>query len=206
MQIPFVLNTNMCRTVACNKSPVQHQCMDMMGLCIMLYVFFVTKTITNTTRLSLENKDSLCVLSSACSALNFRHNQSVLILFHILTIFCCCQTQDGVSPAHAARWKGHTEVVDLLVQAGADIHLASTEEVYVSTHTVSSSVAAVVETNVRLINPRCTGVRVTVLGLSVCVCVCVCVSVYLNSRTTGNEAAHEWYTRLKRNIISLAPN
>ena len=80
--------------------------------------------------------------------------------------------QDGASPVCVASQNGHTEVVDLLVQAGADIHLATTK-VHVSTHTVSSSVAAVVETNVRLINPRCTGVRVTVLGLSVCVSVCL---------------------------------
>ena len=58
--------------------------------------------------------------------------------------------QDGVSPVYAASKKGHTEVVDLLVQAGADIHQATTK-VHVSTHTVSSSVAVVVETNVRLI-------------------------------------------------------
>ena len=120
------------------------------------------------------NKDSLYVLSSACSALNFRHIESVPIVFHTLTIFCCCQTQDGYSPVYAASQNGHTEVVDLLVQAGADIHLATTK-VHVSTHTVSSSVAAVVETNVRLINPWCTGVRVTILGLSVSVCVCVCL-------------------------------
>ena len=50
-----------------------------------------------------------------------------------------------------ASQNGHTEVVDLLVQARADIHLATTK-VHVSTHTVSSLVAAVVETNVRLIN------------------------------------------------------
>ena len=81
------------------------------------------------------NKDSLCVLSSACSALNFRHIESVLIVFHTLTIFCCCQTQNGISPVYAASRKGHTEVVDLLVQAGADIHLTTTNEVYyVSTH------------------------------------------------------------------------
>ena len=36
--------------------------------------------------------------------------------------------------------------MDLLVQAGADIHLA-TNKVHVSTHTFSSSVATVVETN-----------------------------------------------------------
>ena len=58
--------------------------------------------------------------------------------------------QDGVSPVYVASQNGHTEVVDLLVQAGANIHLATTDEVHVSTHTVSSSLAAVVETNVRL--------------------------------------------------------
>ena len=58
--------------------------------------------------------------------------------------------QDGVSPVYAASQNGHTEVVDLLVQAGADIHLATTDEVHLNTHTVSSLVAAVVETNVRL--------------------------------------------------------
>ena len=92
----------------------------------------------------------MCVLSSACSALNFRNIESVLIVFHTLTIFCCCQTMIGASPVYAASLQGHTEVVDLLLQAGADIHLATTE-VHVSTHTVCSSVAAVVETNVRLI-------------------------------------------------------
>ena len=51
---------------------------------------------------------------------------------------------------YVASQNGHTEVVDLLVEAGANIHLATTK-VHVSTYTVSSSVAAVVETNVRLI-------------------------------------------------------
>ena len=96
------------------------------------------------------NNNLLCLLSSACSASNLRHIQSVLIVFHTLIIICCCQSQDGYSPVYVASWKGHTEVVDLLVQAGADIHLATTK-VHVSTHTVSSSVAAVVETNVSLI-------------------------------------------------------
>ena len=62
-------------------------------------------------------------------------------------LFCCCRTQDGVSPVYAASQNGHTEIVDLLVQAGAEIHLANTDEVHVSTHTLSSSVATVVETN-----------------------------------------------------------
>ena len=78
------------------------------------------------------NKNSLCMLSSACSALNFRHIESVLIVFHTLTIFCCCQTQDRFSPVYVASQNGHTEVMDLLVQAGADIHLATTDEVHVA--------------------------------------------------------------------------
>ena len=62
----------------------------------------------------------------------------------------CCQTQNGGSPVYAASQNGHIEVVDLLVQAGADINLATTK-VHVNTHTVFSSIAAVVETNVRFI-------------------------------------------------------
>ena len=58
--------------------------------------------------------------------------------------------QDGLSPMYAASYAGHTEVVDLLVQAGADIHVASTDE-HVSTYAFSSSVEAVVETVVRFI-------------------------------------------------------
>ena len=73
-----------------------------------------------------------------------------MIIFHTLKIFCCCQTQDGYSPVYAASQNGHTEVVDLLVQGGADINLATTK-VHVSTYTASSSVPVVVETNVRLI-------------------------------------------------------
>ena len=57
----------------------------------------------------------------------------------------------SVQCIYSACENGHTEVVDLLVQAGADIHLATTDEVNINTHTVFSSVAAVVETNVRFI-------------------------------------------------------
>ena len=35
--------------------------------------------------------------------------------------------QDGVSPLCVACVYGHTDVVDLLVRAGADVHLATTE-------------------------------------------------------------------------------
>ena len=53
---------------------------------------------------------------------------------------------------YTASENGHTEVVDLLVQAGADINLASTDEVRIImlVQAVLSSVAAVVETIVRL--------------------------------------------------------
>ena len=69
--------------------------------------------------------------------------------------FCRIRTQlslqRGFSPVYSASENGHTEVVDLLVQAEADINLATIAKVRINTHTVSSSVAAVVETNVRLI-------------------------------------------------------
>ena len=129
----------------CNKSPVQQQCVHHV-VCILCCTDHPQYHETFSC-----NKDSLCVLSSAYSALNFRYIESVLIVFHTLTIICCCQTQDGFSPVYVASHNGHTEVVDLLVQAGADIHLAITDEVHVSTQTVSSSVSAVVDTNVRLI-------------------------------------------------------
>ena len=113
----------------CNKSPVQQQCMHQV-VCIHCC------TDHNQYHETFScNKDSLCVLSSACSALNFRHIESVLIVFHTLTIFCCCPTQNGVSPVYVASQKGHTEVVDLLVQAGADIPLATTK-VCTYTHSV----------------------------------------------------------------------
>ena len=59
-----------------------------------------------------------------------------------VSYFTC--VQNGLSPVYVASQEGHTEVVDLLIQAGADIHLATTDEVL---HTVSSSVAAVVGTD-----------------------------------------------------------
>ena len=49
-------------------------------------------------------------------------------------------SQNGISPVYAASQEGHTDVVELLVQAGADIHLATTEEVFDDSHTVSSLV------------------------------------------------------------------
>ena len=42
-----------------------------------------------------------------------------------VSYFTC--VQDGLSPVYVASQNGHTEVVDLLVQAGADIHLATTK-------------------------------------------------------------------------------
>ena len=42
-----------------------------------------------------------------------------------VSYFTC--VQDGISPMYAASENGHTEVVDLLVQAGADIHLDTTK-------------------------------------------------------------------------------
>ena len=80
--------------------------------------------------------DTVCVIAGSISATQISFPVSYFT-----------SVQDGFSPVFGASQEGHTEVVDLLVQAGADIHLATTDEVHVSTHTVSSSVAAVVGTD-----------------------------------------------------------
>ena len=54
--------------------------------------------------------------------------------------------QNGCSPVYVASEYGHTDVVDLLVQAGADIHLASTE-VHINTHSVLLSSNSSCETD-----------------------------------------------------------
>ena len=55
--------------------------------------------------------------------------------------------QNGCSPVYVASEYGHTDVVDLLVQAGADIHLATTDEVYINTHSVLLSSNSSCETD-----------------------------------------------------------
>ena len=49
--------------------------------------------------------------------------------------------QDGYSPVYIASQNGHTDVVDLLVSEGADIHLA----IKVCIHTLSSTVSACIQ-------------------------------------------------------------
>ena len=103
----------------------------------MLYVFFVAQAITNTTRLFNATKIH-CVCCPRMFCLE-RHIESVLVVIHTLTIFCCCHTQNGISPVCVASHIGHPEIVDLLVYAGADINLATNTKVHVSTHSVFSS-------------------------------------------------------------------
>ena len=61
----------------------------------------------------------------------------------MVCIYCASilLSQNGLSPVYVASLKGHTDVVELLVQAGADIHLATTDdEVSDDNYTVSFSV------------------------------------------------------------------
>ena len=44
-----------------------------------------------------------------------------------MCIVLSLNVQDGVSPLYAASQEGHTEIVDLLVRAGADINQATTK-------------------------------------------------------------------------------
>ena len=41
--------------------------------------------------------------------------------------YCWFNEQEGFSPVYVASREGHTGTVDLLIEAGAIIHLASTE-------------------------------------------------------------------------------
>ena len=45
--------------------------------------------------------------------------------------------QDGRTPVYIASYNGHTDLVDLLVEAGADIHLAETKVYIYLVHTGS---------------------------------------------------------------------
>ena len=53
---------------------------------------------------------------------------------HIAYKFFC---QDGQTPVCIASYNGHTDLVDLLVEAGADIHLAETKVYIYLVHTGS---------------------------------------------------------------------
>ena len=44
-----------------------------------------------------------------------------------LSIFFSFTAQDGISPLYVASQFGHTEVVDVLLNAGADVHQATTK-------------------------------------------------------------------------------
>ena len=62
-----------------------------------------------------------------------------LPLFHVYTILSLT-VQDGYSPLYAASENGHTEIVDLLVRAGADVNQATTQ-VYTCIRTCTCSLA-----------------------------------------------------------------
>ena len=44
-----------------------------------------------------------------------------------ITLLCVSTVQDSTSPLYIASQEGHTDVVDILIKAGADIHQATTE-------------------------------------------------------------------------------
>ena len=41
--------------------------------------------------------------------------------------YCWFNEQEGFSPVYAASQEGHTSTVDLLIEAGAKVHVASTK-------------------------------------------------------------------------------
>ena len=116
--------------------------------------------------------------------------------------------QDGISPIFIASQNGHTEVVDLLVQAGADIHLATTK-VHVSTHTVFCSVATVLEINVSFSVLILTSDYIIFLTISM-LRVNDCSLVFLTFIQYGSVpleiAAENGHTKTVQRLLEAGPN
>ena len=103
-------------------------------------------------------------------------------------IFCCVMQNDG-TPLSWASFRGHTEIVAMLLKFGADFSSCDT----VSTSYFITPISAVSEyvdiytcANIDPCNPSHTHVQ---QGLLYLVCVCVCVSTC--SCATGTKPAHE---------------
>ena len=92
------------------------------------YAFFIAPAITIT--FSHATKLTVCVVL-------FMFCFEFSIIGSVLHTLCCFQTQNGFSPVYVANQKCHSEVVDLLVQAGANIYLAA-DEVYTCYYTHSA--------------------------------------------------------------------
>lgn len=80
-----------------------------------------------------------------------RNTMFSLAEFSILLLCLCCTLQlhniylqNGFSPVYVASQNGHTQIVDILVKAGADINL-TTKKVNITVYTVSVPVQIAVE-------------------------------------------------------------
>ena len=142
---------------------------------------------------------SLCTLDTPCV-----HVVSCNLIF-------CCVMQNDRTPLYWASFRGHTEIVAMLLKFGADLSscdMVSTSCFITPISTVSEYVYVYTYININPCNPRRTHAQRGLLYLvCVSVCVCVCLLLLYYSCATGTKPAHELYQRLylnKRSEINVA--
>ena len=103
----------------------------------------------------------------------------------------CCVIQNDRTPLLWASFRGHTEIVAMLLNFGADLSSCDT----VSTSYFITPISAVSEyvdvytyVNIHPCNPQRVHAH---RGLLYLVCVSACLSVSTYSHTTGTKLAHE---------------
>ena len=124
---------------------------------------------------------SLCTLNTPC----------VHVISCNLMLLICCVVQNDRTPLFWASFRGHTEIVAMLLKFGADFNSCST----VSTSYFITPISAVSEyvdvhiyVNIDPCNPWCSHVQ---RGLLYLVCVSVCLLLLYYSCATGTKLAHE---------------
>ena len=108
---------------------------------------------------------SLCTLDTPCV--------HVVSSNHIF----CCVIQNDRTPLLRASFRGHTEIVAMLLKFGADFNSCSkvsTSYFIIPISTVSEYVYVYTYININPCNPRRALAQRWVLGL--CICLCVCLS------------------------------
>ena len=103
-----------------------------------------------------------------------------------ITSYFCCVMQNDKTPLYLASFRGHTEIVAMLLKFGAD--LSSCDTVSPSYFiTPISAVSDYIDVYIYTYIPSAhtCAVRVTVLGL------CVCLSPLVLVLHTGTKPAHE---------------
>ena len=107
-------------------------------------------------------------------------------------LICCCVMQNDRTPLYLASFRGHTEIVAMLLKFGADFnscHTVSTSYFIIPISAVSGYVDVYTYVNIDPCNPRRTHAQ---RGLLYLVCVSVCVSVCLHLFLRYRHQTSSW--------------